>query len=263
MSIIHKALKKADSDSSSDGHTSIKSSARVSASASPQSMARLMWIFGTFFALLAVAYFGPDYYKAYKIKMAKQKAAQSIQIGSTQPDATPIAGEMKKLAPLTSDELSGGATELSKKGVEQYRAKNYERAYEYFMAALKQEKNNHVAYNNLGLTLKKQKMYKGAFESYRAALAIKKDYKECYNNLGVLYDNLGSYEDAITNFKMAIKLDSDYQDSYFNIAVTYEKMKKYKLANIYYLDYLKRYDGKDIGFVDMLKRKTEIISQLR
>ena len=268
MSIIHKALKKAeaggDRERASEGSAAGGGSKRMQG----LPIKRMALYLVLFFISLGVIYYIPIYNKNRALERVKRNMKVGGQsAANAKTEETPLTESAASELPVA---LSGvSADELNKKGIYYYKEANYAKAKEYFSAALKTGERLDVTYNNLGLTLKKMKMYRESEEYYIAALGLNPNYKECYNNLGVLYDNLNEFEKAQKHFKKAIKLDHNYPDPYFNAAVTYEKMKKFKAAGTHYADFLRltgeRLTGerfasdKNSAFLSGIKKKVEIL----
>lgn len=292
MSIVHRALKKAEQDEQNSARLDSGSSTKSHDDAKSPSIKRISIILAIFLVLLAFVLYFPDYYKNKKLKEVKQNitikplagdtvihlAGSTVKplAGSTvKPLAgytvKPLAGStVKPLAGSADDPLAGSAEiplagssdDLNKRGVYFYKNGEHNKAYLHFKDALKKDKTNHEIYNNLGLVLKKQKKFKEALSSYTSAISLNAGYKEAHNNLGVLYDKLGQYDEAVKAFKKAIDIDKAYKDPYFNIALTYEKMKKYKLASVYYEDYLGFVSDDDSAFIKGVRKKVEILKNI-
>lgn len=270
VSIIHKALKKAEGNGRGSSN---QQNGLFSQSIGDDKRAlfrRLLVIVFIFTILLIFVYYFPEYYKQKKTKSVMQSITIVAPEKSAQvppPDFEEefkIDGAFRKegASALLDVKIEGTANELASKGIFFFSNGNYEKAQEYFSAAIKENSGDAELYNNLALALKKQNMYKESLRNYNRALELREDYKECYNNIGVLYDNLNQYEKAITNYKKAIDLDKGYKDPYFNLAVTYEKMKKYKLASAYYKDYLKFFENIEGKFLKGIQKKVDILDTL-
>ena len=255
MSIVHKALKKAEKDE--QVMAQLKSPPPLtpqSGATKKPSVKRVFIIFLVFLLNLCFVLYYPSYYKNRKTIEAKK----SIIIKSEPPKVEP-----KAPAEHADKELSNESPEsLNEKGISYYNNNDYDNAYKYFSSAIEKDKGNYELYNNLGLVLKQKKNYKEALLNYQSALKINKYYTECYNNMGVLYDQLGEYNDAVKAFTQAINLDNNYKESYFNLAVTYEKMGDYKLAQKNYNRYLTFFKGGNSDFLRGIRKKVEILSKL-
>ncbi len=153
MSIIHKALKKAENAEKTAALPEKRLPSRQAVTKN-QSPKRFAVIFVIFFILLAVAYYFPVYYK----KRVIQKVKQSITI---KPGETITVNEddlLTKGIPVDSAKLAKESVlELNKSGIYYYNIGNAKKAHKFFTAALSKDKDNPVIYNNLGITLKRQK----------------------------------------------------------------------------------------------------------
>jgi tetratricopeptide (TPR) repeat protein len=269
VSIVHRALKKAQSDEQKRGQSTEGAHLYRHAEGKKQIAKRLLIIFTVFLVLLAFLSYFPVYYKNKKLRRIKESI--SIKTDSITPPVNREPAQPEKVMtktytkdnePFKDELLEESAEALNKKGIYFYSNGQYNEAYKYFSAALKKDKADCETYNNLGLTLKRQKKYKDALLNFKRALSLNEHYKECYNNIGVLYDHLGQHKEAVEAFRQAIEIEKDYKDPYFNIAATYEKMKEYELANAYYKDYLSFFKGEDDGFIKGIRKKVEILSKV-
>ncbi len=97
-----------------------------------------------------------------------------------------------------------------------------------FGHTLKVTENNHVAHNNLGLTLYKAGKINEAILHYNKAIAIKPDYAVAYNNRGNVYAQLKKHSNALEDLNEAIRLRPDLADAYNNRGSVYFRMQDYK-----------------------------------
>ncbi|MFC1855706.1 tetratricopeptide repeat protein [Thermodesulfobacteriota bacterium] len=281
MSIVHKALKKAESDEQKKAQLKEGTPLKRRVERESPSVKRLLVIFLIFLVLLVLSYFVPEYIKKRQIQKIKESiVVKSVPLNKSAKKTVlkEKGAERKGLVKYTEVDTDDSVEALNKQGIYYYSKGDYEQAKSYFSGVINKDRTNYDAYNNLGLTFKQLKNYKKALTNYEKALALNPDHKESYNNIGVLHDQLGQYADAIKAFKNAIEIDAGYVDAYFNIALTYEKMKEYKIAGKYYKEYLSFFEGKSLNskniasksltsknseFLNGVKKKVEILSQIK
>ena len=265
MSIVHKALKKAENEGlKKDQLKNGTKTGRLLNTERPPTQ-RIVVIMTIFCALLAFGIYFPSYYKSRALKKAKESI--TVKPPAALPTATETAKRQEPTVTdsrvdITPEDLDGNVSSLNKRGIYFFSIRDYDGARVFFLSALEKDSRNHELYNNLGLTLKVQHKYKDALRNYQLALSLNEGYKEGHNNLGVLYDELGRHNNAIDSFKKAIKLDADYPDPHLNAAITYEKMGKYKSALKYYKNYLEFMKDKENGLVADIKKKMAILRKL-
>ncbi|MGA2508561.1 MAG: tetratricopeptide repeat protein [Chitinispirillaceae bacterium] len=83
-------------------------------------------------------------------------------------------------------------------------------------------KRNHVAYNNLGLTLYKSGRTDEALAQYRKALEIKPDFAEARFNLGFLLANSGRTDEATAQYRKALEIKPGFAEARINLGVLLE-----------------------------------------
>ncbi len=114
------------------------------------------------------------------------------------------------------------------------KSKKYKEASSIYKKLLKEDLNNSLAWNNLGLCQQDLKIYDLAEKCYRRAIQISPADAQFYNNLGSLKVETGDFDEAEKSFLEAIKKDLDYPFSYSNLAGLYQqKGKLYKAVENY------------------------------
>ena len=79
-------------------------------------------------------------------------------------------------------------------------------------------RNNEIAWYNLGHYYSSQERLAEAIDGYRHAIQIKPDYDDALHNLGVVLAKKGDLDAAIGPIREAIRLRPDKADAYFNLA---------------------------------------------
>ena len=100
--------------------------------------------------------------------------------------------------------------ELFSRGVEAYKAQNYEEAIKYFEAVFKVNPNHTSTHYNLGLAYANLGRYAEAVEAYKQAIRINPNDSYAHYNLGLIYGKRGHYAGAEETYKQAIRINPDY-----------------------------------------------------
>ncbi len=103
--------------------------------------------------------------------------------------------------------------------------------------------------SNLGLVLKRKSRYKEALGLYNEALKIRPDFVEALNNRAVVFRKMKQYAKAEADLKRALELRQGYSEAQFNLAAVYEASGKKLKALDTYRSYLSNPD-RDPGMVD-------------
>ncbi len=91
-------------------------------------------------------------------------------------------------------------------------------------------KNNHLAYNNLGVEFMKLNRLDEAMENYTLAIQSKDNYPMAHSNLGVIYAQRGDLQRAMQEFQRALQMDPDYADALCNAGRVYLLENKLDIA---------------------------------
>jgi len=130
---------------------------------------------------------------------------------------------------------SGNKTsdEYNKKGQFCYKQKDYEKAENYFLLALKNNSNNKYAYNNLGLVYWKLAEYKKAENCFKKANKLNESFTAPLVNLSQMLILNGKYYDAEKYLKTAIDKNENDYCAYYLLGVVNNILERYQdsLAN--------------------------------
>lgn len=109
-----------------------------------------------------------------------------------------------------------------------YSQKEFSKAIEATLEAIKYDPNYAAAYNHLGIIYMETKRYPKSEEAFRKALDIQPEYPEIYNNLGVLFNRQDKYNQAVAFFEKALAFDkySTPENALTNLGYSH-----YKLGN--------------------------------
>lgn len=102
-------------------------------------------------------------------------------------------------------------------GVLAHQAGDNQTAINMIEMALKQDKANPFAFNNLGEAYRSLKRLKEAEHCYRQAIALKPDYFEAYNNLGNNLKQQGRLDLAVQAYRQAISIKPEHFGPYNNL----------------------------------------------
>ena len=121
------------------------------------------------------------------------------------------------------------------KGVNQSNNKNYEKALEYFLLAVKEDSNFPFAWDNLGYCYRQLGEYDKAIEAYKKSIKLDPNHSFPIQNLAVAYTYKKEYQKAIDTFELLKKLDSENPEIYYGIGQIYfQYLKEYEKS----LDYM-------------------------
>ncbi|RMF98394.1 MAG: tetratricopeptide repeat protein, partial [Candidatus Schekmanbacteria bacterium] len=113
--------------------------------------------------------------------------------------------------------------------------KEYKKAEEELLEALKLDSHYGQAYFNLGTLFSETERYDKAIEFFKRAYEINKDFKGAPVNIGVIYARaMGNYAEAEKWFRYALNLDKDFVPALVNIAELFYVTKRYKDASAVY-----------------------------
>ena len=224
MSIIHKALKKAEQDNIHTEGSGVIVDVQ-NEDGEGMSMRKFI-LMGLVVASLATA----GYFRFYKNKtdvasLTPRTTLSTETLPVTSAAMAPIS-DIPNMNPAreikNAMDPSVSTTGLTETGIKKMQSGDYEEASKVFETVVVREPRNAEAYNNYGLSLKKLGKNEEAFEQYRKALAIEPNFAECTNNLGVLYMVNRNLPEAENQFQKAIQLKPDYSDPYLHLGMVLE-----------------------------------------
>ena len=114
------------------------------------------------------------------------------------------------------------------------RTGKYNLAINQFNKAIKLNKNNGEAYNNLGVVYKNKGVYMNAIFCFQKALTCIGERADIHYNLGNTYKALENYSRAIDEFNKALELDPDFIMAYNNLGIVFEEINNLKKAEAIY-----------------------------
>jgi tetratricopeptide (TPR) repeat protein len=132
---------------------------------------------------------------------------------SAEPDQSKATGSMT-------------AAQLEASGDEARATKDYQKALEYFQAALHRDSKNPALYNKLGLTFLRMNNLSRARFNFEKAVKRNSKYADAINNLGAVLYMERSYGAATRQFKKAIALDETRPSFHVNLGATWFAQNK-------------------------------------
>lgn len=101
-----------------------------------------------------------------------------------------------------------------------------DKAQEICTEIRKQDSQNLINLNLLGIILFQKKEFKESVKIIEESIKINSNQAETYNNLGIAYNEIKNFDRAINAFKNAIKINPQFIDSINNLGVSYKEIKK-------------------------------------
>ena len=145
---------------------------------------------------------------------------------------------MKESEEMEEDEITMKALKTRKSGNEYYTEKNYAKAEECYLEAIKFEPELGDAFYNLGLVYRAMGDNARAIVSYLKTIELSPKDAEAYNNLGCIFCEQKEYSKAKQYFIKAIELNTNYKTAYFNLGFIFRLLGEYEKAE----DCESRYD---------------------
>jgi protein O-mannosyl-transferase len=127
-----------------------------------------------------------------------------------------------------------------------------------FSHSLRVTENNHLAHNNLGITLIQEGRIREAIYHYDKAISIVPDIYFYYINRGIAYTRIGEYQLALNDYNKVISLTPNTPDAYYFRGSFYGKNGQSRLAiNDFNKaielnpDYIQAYNNRGNAYADM------------
>lgn len=121
-------------------------------------------------------------------------------------------------------------------GADQFAQREYNKAVESTMEALKYDPESAAAYNHLGIIFMETKRYPKAEEYFQKALKLQSEYPEARNNYGVLLTRMDRFKEALNHFETALKSEKYLtpENALTNMGYAYYRMGKLSKAKVYH-----------------------------
>lgn len=114
---------------------------------------------------------------------------------------------------------------------------NFTGAEYILIEILKEDNDNFVVLNKLGVVYAEQGDLNKAEEFFNKALNINENYAPSIVNIGNIYKEKREFEKAEKNYTYAIQINPEYANSYYNLAVLYKSLNNYAA----YIKFIKEY----------------------
>ncbi|MDY6986229.1 MAG: tetratricopeptide repeat protein [Candidatus Thermoplasmatota archaeon] len=125
------------------------------------------------------------------------------------------------------------AIEYNSIGKELYESQEYDKAIEYFLAAIKLEPDYAEAHSNLGLVYYHLEMYEESLSEFKIAVSIEPTIPEYRIYLAAAYERNGMVEEAIDELEMYLKLTAsrDNEEADEEVREMIDKLRGYEVAS--------------------------------
>ncbi len=120
--------------------------------------------------------------------------------------------------------------ETFNKGLEQFKAKQYEEAIQSFSFVTTKNPNEYVAFYNIGLCYYNLKRYSQAVSAFQQSVKISPDYSKPYLYLGIALDINNRYTEAVSAFENGIRLEPNNARLYYELGLAHRVQKNYNEA---------------------------------
>jgi len=228
MSIILKALKKAESSSGRQPASSMQSYSSTSGSKLPIIIVAICTVaLGFAFAVYI--------FKGGHPAPSKQAANNH----SAQANAAAV--------------VPADASSLNTEAIAQIEAGEYKEAETLLESAIKKYPDDPYLRNHLALALKKQGDFGGAETQYRTAIALKPDYYIAMNNLAVTLEAMGQKGQARAMYEKALEGDPSVGGAHLNYALLLEDEGKISEAEDHYHTFMTL--SKDANLRSLVRRR--------
>ncbi len=262
MSIIHKALKKAEGAQRAadarpiDGDEMLMGGGPMGGSFNRIPMVRVVLL------VLLVAAVG---FAVYRLFFAPKPPADSTAvpvIPNTLIGETGHKEEVPTRRPAHPENagLPASVLDFVEEGEAFFEAGQYEAAIQRFTDATKKEPEMAMLWNNIGLAQRKLGNHDKAAEAYDKALAVDPKYAAAMNNMGMLKLVTGDRLSATLYFRKATETDPLYADAHFNLAVIMEEEGNWQSAVEEYKQFLDNAKTHDAALLDQVRLRIEEIA---
>lgn len=232
MSLLHKALKKAERDRtvSSEGARVVDGAEHDERGGSRLRVYVLVSL--VFVSALVLAY----------VRLWKSRG-EALTITSARPATANVGGDTTAAKPDPVNVVD--SLEVDRL----LQQKRWTEAKTLLEKMLLQEPRNPELYNNLAMTYRQAGDLGQAEQQYQKALLLQPDFPEALNNLGVVYLAKRQLTDAVVNFQKALSLRPDYAEPHFHLALLAESEGKIEEAKQHYSRYIELVKGADATFL--------------
>tara|TARA_B100000424_G_scaffold271564_1_gene274886 strand:- start:1667 stop:2965 length:1299 start_codon:yes stop_codon:yes gene_type:complete len=126
--------------------------------------------------------------------------------------------------------LNNVTKQLLNNGNKAYKRGDLEKASDYYLKAIKFDRNFYLAFYQLGVLEKKMGNSDQAIEYLNDAVKIKPDFYKAWFTLGTSYEVDNNLDSAIVKYNKAIELNPGYTKAYGNLGNIYTQQQDYASA---------------------------------
>ena len=101
-----------------------------------------------------------------------------------------------------------------------------DKAQEICTEIRKQDPQNLINLNLLGIILFQKKEFKESIKIIEESIKLNPNQAETYNNLGIAYSQVKNFDKAIKAYTNSIKINPKFLDALNNLGITYKEIKK-------------------------------------
>jgi tetratricopeptide (TPR) repeat protein len=151
--------------------------------------------------------------------------------------------------------------EKYRQGIELMQARQWQEAESQLQAITEQYPQLAGPWLNLGIARMNLGNNEAAESAFRTAISRDRDNPVAYNELGILYRHSGQLDKALDMYEAALQVAPDYPDTHWNIGILYEMyLSKADLALQHYTRYQQLTDSDDPqleAWIYILRKKTD------
>jgi FkbM family methyltransferase len=133
------------------------------------------------------------------------------------------------LAPSAAQALAEAEREFTR-GIELHRAEQVDQALKHYAKAAALDPGHAMAWNNMGVILRRQGRRKAAVACYRRAVALKPDDPSNHSNLGNVLRDLGLLDEAQRHGARAVQLAADNAGAHHNYGLILQDLGRHQEA---------------------------------
>lgn len=267
MSIIHKALKKAEGEERMVGQPPADPEDIMlgGGGGGPGPGGLMRRLPPLRLILLAVLVLSAGF-AVYRFLFAPKPEPATLATPLIPPGLTGAPGEQSAAVPgrrpthPENEGLPEAIVELVEDGEAFFEAAQYDAALERFQAATEKEPELAMLWNNIGLIHRKLGNLDKATEAYDKALILDPKYAAAMNNLGMVKLAAGDRLAAALYFRKSTTIDPTYADAHFNLAVLMEEEGNWQSAVEEYKQFLANTKLTDEALLEQVRLRVEDIA---
>jgi tetratricopeptide (TPR) repeat protein len=164
------------------------------------------------------------------------------------------------------------AASFYEQGVGYTRSKQFEKAAELYLKAIKTDPDYAEAYHELGYALLRLNHYDEAIAACQRSIQLRPTFADTYRNLAKCYSAKGEVDNQISALKVAVKLAPNHIESVYQLAEMLFQKEEYREAATHYIKIIKLNPKLDkawyrlgiiFGRIGEAEKANEVVDQLR